>query len=102
MEQERLMEARRLFQEEQQRQKVEEGRRRDLENQAAGWRQSQTLLECVDEVERQVATRDLSDEQQEAGREWLKWAREHAERLNPLSSHLPFEETDNDREGPSQ
>lgn len=64
-------------------------RRRRLEEQAERWRRSRDVAAFVDEVARRAAAAPLEGEAKEALGAWLAWAREHAERLDPLSRGLP-------------
>jgi hypothetical protein len=72
------------------RQKKEEARRSALERQADRHGQARRLRRYIEEIERRAAQEDLSPKRRETCREWLRWAREHADRIDPLSSGLPF------------
>ena len=72
------------------RRKKKEARRSALERQADRHGQARHLRRYIEEVERRAAQEDLSLKRRKACQEWLRWAREHAERIDPLSSGLPF------------
>ena len=91
-------EERRLWEEEQARRaelerlrKIEEQRLRDLEHQAEMWTKSKQLREYIKEVETSFPLNELSEESKIKFMEWTKWAKAHAERLDPLSKGRPFE-----------
>jgi hypothetical protein len=83
--------AERRRREEQEGREAEKARRNKLEMQAERWRQSQTLSAYLDQVERQVARRTLSLQEQPAYDAWMSWARAHARRLDPLADGLPMD-----------
>ena len=70
---------------------VESARRQRLEEQAASWRRSQEVAAFVDAVEARAADRDLSDAERSDLDAWVRWAREHVARLDPLTDRLPHE-----------
>jgi hypothetical protein len=67
------------------RRRQEELRRlQDLENQALRWTKAAQLRAYVAEVEKKACSSDLPAEEQELVTSWLRWAREHADRIDPL------------------
>ena len=67
------------------RRRQEELRRlQDLENQAVRWTKAAQLRAYIVEVERKANGSDLPAEEQERLASWLRWAREHADRIDPL------------------
>jgi hypothetical protein len=83
-------EERRLQAEMERLRQIEEERLRDLENQAALWFKSNQLRDYISAVETAALERGFSIEDEPVNR-WLKWAKNHADRLDPLSNNLPFE-----------
>ena len=70
--------------------RAQEGeRRKGLEAQASRWRTSQEVAAFADAAEARASESEMSDAQRQAFGEWLTWARDHAERLAPLSEGLP-------------
>ncbi len=70
---------------EQERRRQEEQKRlQDLENQALRWTKASQLRAYVIEVEKKARRSDLPTEGQERLASWLQWAREHADRIDPL------------------
>jgi len=67
----------------------EKRRRKELEEEATQWQKSQTLRHYIEEVARRAETQSLTDEKRREIEDWLGWAREHADRLDPLSDGLP-------------
>lgn len=59
-------------------------RRTNLENQANTFTQSQYIYDFVAEIEAQKSQLDLSEEQEFKFQAWIIWARNHADRLNPV------------------
>ena len=70
---------------------AEDVRRQRLEEQALRWRRSQEITAFVDAAEARAASRDFSVEEAADFDAWVRWAREHAARLDPLSDGLPHE-----------
>jgi hypothetical protein len=71
--------------EELERQRQEEHRRlQDLENQAFRWTKAAQLRSYITEVEKKASGSDLPTEEQERLASWLRWARGHADRIDPL------------------
>jgi len=66
-------------------------RRKALEEEAIQWQKSRTLRRYVEEVARRAETQFLTDDKRREIENWLGWAREHADRLDPLSDGLPTE-----------
>lgn len=62
----------------------EQKRLQDLENQALRWTKASQLRAYVIEVEKNVSRSDLPTERMERLASWLQWAREHADRIDPL------------------
>jgi len=77
--------------EEQRRHEEEMKRCFELENQALSWNKSKQLRKFIAEVERKVSKQMCSVNDQTRVIEWLAWAKEHADRIDPLYSNLPFE-----------
>lgn len=77
LEQERL-------EEEKKRREIEKQKLMALENQAAQWEKSKQLRNFIDEVEKRASKMSLSIEKTEQIKQWLMWAREHADNLDPL------------------
>jgi hypothetical protein len=70
---------------EMERQRQEEQKRlQDLENQALRWAKATQLRAYIVEVEGKANGSDLPAEEQERLASWLRWAREHADRIDPL------------------
>lgn len=90
-ERKRREETERLRREQERLRREEEKRRQDLVSQANRWKQSQTLLAYLSEVERRASLLDLTAAQWQDYEAWLSWAYEHAARLDPLNGRLPFE-----------
>ena len=59
-------------------------RLQDLENQALRWTKASQLRAYIAEVEKKASGSDLPTEEQERLANWLRWAREHADRIDPL------------------
>lgn len=63
----------------------EEERRLVLERQAESWTKSQRLRAFVDEVERRAKEKGVSIAPDSELGGWIVWARQHADRLDPLA-----------------
>jgi len=87
----RLEEERRRREELERLRQAEEDRRRDLENKAELWAKANQLRAYIREVEKAASARPLSQDFLEKLKKWLSWATQHADRLDPLESRLPFE-----------
>lgn len=48
------------------------------------------LRAYIDAMEKEARNNNLSREQNEHFNLWLSWARDHAERIDPLENGLPF------------
>ena len=84
-ERERLRQEELKAMEELERQRQEEHRRlQDLENQAFMWTKAAQLRSYITEVEKKASGSDLPTEEQERLASWLRWARGHADRIDPL------------------
>ncbi|MEA3437192.1 MAG: hypothetical protein U9R43_12060 [Thermodesulfobacteriota bacterium] len=70
---------------------IEEERLRDLENQADRWFRSNQLREYIRAVENAASERGFSIND-DSLKSWLKWAKNHANRFDPLYNSLPFED----------
>jgi hypothetical protein len=66
----------------------EEARVKKLISEAENWKKSQILREYVSEIERLATTGEQSLSLEKPLAEWLKWAHDQADRLDPLS-HSP-------------
>lgn len=69
---------------------IEEERLRDLENQTDRWFKSNQLREYISAVENAASERGISINDEPLKR-WLQWAKNHANRFDPLYNNLPFE-----------
>jgi hypothetical protein len=67
----------------------EEARVTKLISQAENWKRSQILREYIAEIERYATAGELSLSLEKPLAEWLKWAHDQADRLNPLSPSPP-------------
>jgi hypothetical protein len=56
----------------------------DLENQALRWTKASQLRAYIAEVEKKASESGLPFEESERLESWLRWAREHADRIDPL------------------
>ena len=92
-------EEKRRWEEEQER-LAEEARQReierqlllDLENQAELWAKSKQLRAYIQEVENKAKHQSTYKNFNERLNKWLSWAKEHADRLDPLQKKLSFED----------
>lgn len=66
------------------RRQEEQKRLQDLENQALRWAKAAQLRSYITEVEKKASGSDLPTEEQERLASWLRWARGHADRIDPL------------------
>lgn len=93
---EREEEKRRWEEERCRRQKLEELRqiemekRANLEKQARRWEQSRCIREFIVAVREEAMKSDQTATDQDSLKDWVNWASEHADRLDPLSAGLPF------------
>jgi hypothetical protein len=63
----------------------EQQRRLLLERQAESWSKSQQLRAFIDEVERRATAKAVSTAPDSELGAWIAWARQHADRLDPLA-----------------
>lgn len=71
---------------------IELERRADLEQQAENWVKSRQLHEYIEAVETAAVAKGISSGLSHEGFAfWLRWATAHADRLDPLTNGLPFE-----------
>ena len=70
---------------------IELERREDLEKQAENWVKSRHLREYIQAVEIAASKQGLSGPSHEGYTFWMRWAKAHADRLDPLTNGLPFE-----------
>ena len=97
IEQERLWKIERQRQAELRRlREIELQRRVDLEMQAEKWIKSRQLREYIQAVETEASIKSISEVPNERYTFWLCWAKNHADRLDPLSYGLPLEDTVSD------
>lgn len=85
----REKELRRKHEEEEAARQLEEKRRKDLENQAANWIKAQQLREYIFAVEKRAEFNIANGHHVIGLEKWITWARQHADRIDPLSSGLP-------------
>jgi hypothetical protein len=85
-------EEQRKLAEEKRRRKEEEERLLALEKQAEQWAKSQQLREYIQAVQRTASAQKCSNDFQKQIERWLSWAREHADRIDPLKKGLPFKD----------
>jgi len=71
---------------------AELARRTALEKEAARWRQSQDLRAYIEAAEANACKQALLPESKAKLKEWLTWARAHADRLDPLKGDPLTEE----------
>ena len=90
-EQRRREEEYRRREEERKRIELENARLQELENQAYLWAKSKQLREYIEAVEESASVREFGGDDMEQLDEWLKWARNYADSLNPIQNGLPFE-----------
>lgn len=65
-------------------QREEEARRQSLEQEAAQWAHSQNIPAFLQAVHQEAARRGVPLDRDSPLGQWLAWAHEHAERLDPL------------------
>jgi len=70
----------------------EEERRRVLEHQAESWDKSRRLRAFIDEVERRANAKGVSVAADSQLGAWIAWARQHADRLDPLRADADIDE----------
>ena len=67
----------------------EEGRVTRLISEAENWKRSQTLREYIAEIESRTAAGELTLSLEKPLVEWLKWAKDQADRLDPFAPSPP-------------
>jgi len=87
----RWEEERRLWEEERRRRQLEEDRLRELLNQAESWTKSQQLRSYIRAVQEAANKLPSLEDFQVKLEEWVSWAEQHADRLDPIAHNLPFE-----------
>jgi len=90
-EQRRREEEYRRREEERKRIEIEKAKLQELENQAYLWAKSKQLRAYIEAVQESASVRDLDDEDVKQLDEWLQWAGDHADSLNPIHNGPPFE-----------
>lgn len=71
---------------------IELERREDLEKQAANWVKSQQLRDYIQAIEMAAAKQGIAGRAKDSYAFWMRWANAHADRLDPLTRGLPFED----------
>ena len=64
---------------------AEQDRLQSLEKSAESFTKFQYIYDFITEIEKQQPGLDLTDEEYLKFKAWIMWARNHANRLNPLS-----------------
>ena len=77
--------------EEARRREAEKKRLLELENQALMRAKSEQLRAYIKEVEKKASLQQCSMNFQQKFESWISWAKQHAERIDPLGKGLPFE-----------
>ncbi|MBN2568153.1 MAG: hypothetical protein JXB42_01855 [Deltaproteobacteria bacterium] len=90
-EQRRREEECRRREEERRRIEIEKAKLQELENQAYLWAKSKQLRAYIEAVEESASARQFDGDDMERLNEWIQWARNHADRFNPIQNGLPFE-----------
>jgi len=86
---ERRREAERLRREEEERCRAKEkGRLEVLEQQAAAWSRSERIRAFVGAVESGIASIEMSEDQRNRANDWMAWARNHADQIDPVRNIL--------------
>jgi len=70
---------------------IELERRKDIERQAEMWLKSKQLREYIEAVEEKAGRKVLLENEQQLEK-WLTWAKDHADRIDPLKGPLPCAE----------
>lgn len=86
----KLEEKRRIQKEEENRQKAEEEQYKNLEIEAELWAKSQQLRKYIKAIENIAVHPKCSEELKGKIEKFSKWAKEHANNLDPLTNGLPF------------
>jgi hypothetical protein len=63
-------------------------RQRKLEMRAQSFTTSQYIYDFIDEIEKQQAKLDLNEEDEMKFKAWIIWAKNHADRLNPIKKMM--------------
>ena len=83
-------EDRRLRAEAELQRRMELERRQELENQSLAWKKSQIIRNFINTVEQTAAEEPDIIAKKDQVDAWLKWAHQHADRLDPLLKGFPF------------
>jgi hypothetical protein len=59
-----------------------------LEDSAESFTKSEYIYDFISEIENQQSELDLTEEEQLKFKAWIIWARNHANRLNPVSRNI--------------
>lgn len=81
---------RKIEQEEEERRRADLERLRNLEMEAARWAKSQQLRKYIKAIEKIAVHSKCPEDLKEKIGKWAKWAREHADRIDPLTNGMPF------------
>lgn len=68
---------------------IEAAKRNQLVEKSIEWNESARLSQFIDAVEKDWSSKDIETGDNSAAREWLDWARRHANRLNPIKAGYP-------------
>jgi hypothetical protein len=71
-------------------------RRADLEMQAENWVKSRQLSDYIRAVEIEASKKGITELSNEKFTFWLRWAKSHADRLDPLNQRLQFEDNESE------
>lgn len=66
----------------------EEGRRKAADNHLANWLKSKQLLSFIREFEKRLSDGSYADQTKQPYQAWIKWAREYADQLDPITVTL--------------
>lgn len=83
-------EDRRLRAEAELQRRMELERRQELENQSLAWKKSQIIRNFINTVEQTASEEPDIIAKKDQLDAWLKWAHQHADRLDPLLKGFPF------------
>ena len=89
-EEKRREEERRRREEERRRIEIEKAKLQELENQAYLWAKSKQIRAYIEAAENTIANQQLSEDERTKFVEWITWAKQHAERIDPLHNNFPF------------
>lgn len=90
-EEKRREEEYRRREEERRRIEIEKAKLQELEKQAYLWAKSEQLRAYIEAVEESASVCELDGDDMKQLDEWLKWARDHADSLDPIQNGSPFE-----------